>query len=187
MTEMRNEDPASFLNFVRVPPEMFDEILGRIRHRIAKSDTRFRKALEPGLKLAMTMRHLASGDKYASLKFNFRVAHNTMSLCVREVCQAIVDEYKDECIPCPTTEAQWRIIAEAFERRWNAPHACGALDGKHIAIKRPRNSGSQFDNYTGFFFLLCSWVSLMLTISFYGLTLVAMDICQTLRFSMHQN
>ena len=151
MTEMRNEDPASFLNFVRFPPEMFDELLGRLRHRITKSDTRFRKALDPGLKLAMTLRHLASGDRYASMKFNFRVAHNTMSVCVREVCRAIVEEYKQECIQCPTTEGEWRTIAEAFERRWNVPHACGALDGKHIAIRRPRNSGSQYFNYKGFF------------------------------------
>ncbi len=35
------------------------------------------------------------------MKFEFRVPHNTMSVCVREVCQAaqaLVDEYKDECI-----------------------------------------------------------------------------------------
>ncbi len=35
------------------------------------------------------------------MKFDFRVPHNTMSVCVREVCraaQALIDEYKDECI-----------------------------------------------------------------------------------------
>ena len=35
------------------------------------------------------------------MKFDFRVPHNTMSVCVREVCQAVqalIDEYKDECI-----------------------------------------------------------------------------------------
>lgn len=151
MPELRYEDPASYFNFLRVPPVMFDELLDRLRPLITKQDTPYRKALEPGLKLAMTLRHLASGDRYASMKFDFRVPHNTMSLCVREVCQAIIDEYKDECIQCPTTEVEWRAISAEFGRRWNMPHACGALDGKHIACRRPRKSGSLYFNYKGFF------------------------------------
>jgi hypothetical protein len=74
---------------------MFDELLHRLRPPITKSDTRYRKALEPGLKLAMTLRHLASGDRYASIKFDFRVPNNTMSVCAREVCQTIIDECKN--------------------------------------------------------------------------------------------
>ena len=151
MPELRYEDPVSFFNFLRVPPDMFDELLNRLGPRITKQDTRYRKALEPGLKLAMTLRHLASGDKYASMKFDFRVPHNTMSVCVRDVCQAIIEEYKDECIQCPTTVAEWREISEDFRRRWNVPHACGAIDGKHVACRRPRNSGSLYFNYKGFF------------------------------------
>ena len=154
MSELRGEDPASYFNFLRVPPEMFDELHERLRPRCTKQDTTFRKAIEPGLKIAMTLRHLASGDKYASMKFDFRVPHNTMSLCVREVCQAIVDEYKNEVIACPTTASEWRAIAEQFARRWNTPHACGALDGKHVACRRPRNSGSLYYNYKGFYSVL---------------------------------
>ena len=83
--ELRYEDHASYFNFLRVPPEMFDELLDRLGPLITKQDTPIRKALEPGLKLAMTMRHLASGNRYASMKFDFRVPHNTMYVCVREV------------------------------------------------------------------------------------------------------
>ena len=43
--------------------------------------------------MPMTMRHLASGDRYDSMKFNFRVPHNTISVCVCEVCLAITEEY----------------------------------------------------------------------------------------------
>ena len=67
MVELRREDPASFQNFLRIQPEMFDELLARVGPRITKHDTNYRKALDPGTKLAATLRHLASGDTYASM------------------------------------------------------------------------------------------------------------------------
>ena len=56
--ELRYNDPASYFNFLRVPPDMFDELLSRLGPLIVRQDTPYRKPLEPGLKLAMTMRHL---------------------------------------------------------------------------------------------------------------------------------
>jgi hypothetical protein len=35
-------------------------------------------------------------------------------------------------IQCPTTTEDWTAIAEQFEKRWQFPHCCGALDGKHV-------------------------------------------------------
>ena len=151
MVELRNEDPASFINFLRMPPEMFDELLERVGPRITKQHTWYREPIDPGLKLALTLRHLASGNKYASLKFAWRVPHNTISLVVREVCNAIIDEYMDEVLVCPTTPEAWRIIADKFYEKWNFPHTCGALDGKHVACCCPPKSGSLYYNYKGFY------------------------------------
>jgi hypothetical protein len=70
---------------------------------------------------------------------------------VPSVFRAIVEVFKDEVIACPTTPEEWRPLAEGFRTKWNEPHACGALDGKHIQIKKPANSGTYFHNYKGFF------------------------------------
>jgi hypothetical protein len=129
LVELRAEDPSSFSNFLRMPPPMFDELLERLTQRLEKEQTFMMTPLSPGLKLALTLRHFASGHTYSAMKFSWRVPHNTISVVVREVCQAIIDEYLDELMTCPTTPQAWLEIAQKYLQRWNFPHTCGAMDG----------------------------------------------------------
>ena len=94
------------------------------------------------MKLAITLRYLATGDSYHSLMYGFRVSHSTISLIVRDVCEAINEEFAAEVVTCPTAPNEWKIVADQFGERWQFFHAVGALDGKHIGIKCPRNGGS---------------------------------------------
>lgn len=47
----------------------------------------------------------------------------------------------------PNTNEEWLQIAEEFYNKWNFPNCIGALDGKHINIRCPINSGSLNFNY----------------------------------------
>lgn len=47
----------------------------------------------------------------------------------------------------PSTEADWKKIATDFEQKWNFPHCIGAIDGKHVVMNVPPNSGSIYYNY----------------------------------------
>ena len=51
----------------------------------------------------------------------------------------------------PASEQEWTAVADQYEERWNFPNCIGSMDGKHIMIKQPRNSGSYFFNYKGNF------------------------------------
>ena len=92
-------------------PGMFRELLHRLGPRLGKNDTWYRKALNPSLKLALTLRFLATGDSCRTLVYGFRVAHNTISLFVHDVWQAIIEEYAKDAIASATTPEEWQEIA----------------------------------------------------------------------------
>lgn len=141
LLQMRWKDTVSFVNFLRMAPRMFDELLERVGPRISKQGTRYQATLEPGLKLALTLRHLSSGSKFVDMQNAWRIPKNTICLAVKEVYEAIVEEYKAELMTCPTTPDGWRQISRDFYRKWNFPHCFG---GKHVFIKCPFMSGGHF-------------------------------------------
>lgn len=54
----------------------------------------------------------------------------------------------------PQNEEDWLRIAGDFNQKWNFPHCLGAMDGKHIVIEAPKNSGTEYYNYKGTFSII---------------------------------
>ena len=150
MRELEDEDPDEYRRFIRHDPPFFAELVQRLGPRIMRYDNNFRKPLSPGLMIAITLRYLASGNSYLDLSYGFRVARNTISLVVKEVCEALVAEYHSEAISTPSTPAEWKEKSKLFSQRWQFHNTVGALDGKHVAIRRPAGGGSMFYNYKKF-------------------------------------
>ena len=106
MVDLLENDCYGYKNFTRLSPKLFYELVERVRPRIEKQLTFFRVPLPAGLKIALTLRYLASGECYKSQEHGFRVAHNTISSIIPEVCDAIFSEYQDELLTFPTTPDQ---------------------------------------------------------------------------------
>jgi hypothetical protein len=49
----------------------------------------------------------------------------------------------------PQTEMEWKEVARCFWLKWNFNDGIGAIDGKHIAVQKPRLSGLLYCNYKG--------------------------------------
>ena len=87
-------------------PDIFNEILERITPRIKKLTTNYKKPIPARLRLAATLRFLATGNSSKCISY-FRVPHNIACEFFIEVCQAIIDEYADEVIVTLTTPDGW--------------------------------------------------------------------------------
>jgi hypothetical protein len=74
-----------------------------------------------------------------------RIAKSTIASIVKVSC-AIWMALQLWHTPNPSVE-MFKKIAKEFSSLWNFPNCIGSIDGKHIQLKCPRNSGSLFFNY----------------------------------------
>jgi hypothetical protein len=88
---LANENGCKFKNFARMSEEDFAFLLNGIKNKISKKDTQLRKAIPPEVRLAITLRFLATGDTFTSLQHSFKVSKQLISEIVPEVCKAIID------------------------------------------------------------------------------------------------
>ncbi|KAL7723407.1 hypothetical protein ACLKA6_015981 [Drosophila palustris] len=91
---------------------------------------------------------LASGSLQRHVASSYRISKQHMGVTIDLVCDAICAGLSGE-FPKWTKQSMLKW-AEDFETKWNFPNCIGAIDGKHVPIKSPPNSGSAFYNYKGF-------------------------------------
>ena len=91
LEELITTDIPGYKNFTRMEPAFFDLIEEKITPHLKKSITNFRKPLEVELKLAVTLRHLTTGESYTSLQYQWRVG-----ICkfVPQVCKTILKKFQ---------------------------------------------------------------------------------------------
>nr|CAH7742525.1 unnamed protein product [Callosobruchus chinensis] len=70
----------------------FNYLLKKVSPIISKCYTNYRYAIPAKVRLLLTLRFLASGDSYESLKFLIKIAPCPISKIVPQVCQAIITE-----------------------------------------------------------------------------------------------
>lgn len=126
-------------------------LVNEIAPIITKKTTLMRRPIDPEIKLAITLRFLATGESYESLMYQFRVHSSTIAKFVPFVCTKIYETFKERFMRLPNTAEEWEIIEHETRRMWQFPNCIGAADGKHVSMIHPSNSGSEFYNYKGFF------------------------------------
>ncbi|KAK0153342.1 Protein ANTAGONIST OF LIKE HETEROCHROMATIN PROTEIN 1 [Merluccius polli] len=148
-------DFIQFQRYFRMDTSQFDELLVRVVPELQDRTPVSERLLVPlsAWPFACDANNyslLATGDSLQTISFSYRVGTATVGRIVPEVAETIFECLVEEFMPQPTKE-DWKSIAEGFQHRWNFPNCLGAIDGKHVVIQAPPNSGSYFYNYKGTF------------------------------------
>lgn len=69
---------------------------------------------------------------------------------MQKVLKVLKEKLMIKYLP-PPSEIDWKEKAAEFWERWDFPNLVGALDGKHVRIVAPNNTGSLYFNYKKFF------------------------------------
>ena len=154
IAEMRLHDHTMHFCYFRMLPETFDNLLRIVGPLLTKEKSHFRDPLSPGLRLAVALRYLATGESQASLSFNFRIGRSTVCHILDEVPNKIWAALSPTAVAFPSSTDEWVRISNDFWHLWGFPLCLGAIDGKHCVINCPSNSGSSFYNYKGTFSLV---------------------------------
>lgn len=94
--ELLHEPSGEFDNFMRMSLTDFEYILTKVSPIISKKDTQLRQAIPAKVRLAITLRFLATGDSYKSLHYLFKVSSEVISRIVPEVCAGLCEVLKDQ-------------------------------------------------------------------------------------------
>ncbi|XP_066590802.1 uncharacterized protein [Prorops nasuta] len=125
----------------------FEKLLTMVKPYLKKRSLR---ALNPELRLLITLRYIATGDLYFTIAIAFRVGESTVRSIVKEVCDVLIKVLQPIYLSLPTKN-EWRNNAKGYWARWNMPNCLGSIDGKHIRLRCPPNSGSLYFNYKKYY------------------------------------
>lgn len=140
------EDPADrnmFKRYFRVTYDEFKELLYLCKPSLIKENVR---AISPEIRLALTLRYLATGMSQRAISLSFLVGPTTACNIIRETVQVLWKVLVPLYLPAPTTKT-WRESAQINWAKCQVPLCVGFIDGKHIKCWNFANYGSQIFNY----------------------------------------
>ncbi|XP_050322662.1 uncharacterized protein LOC126754594 [Bactrocera neohumeralis] len=139
-------DEQELFAHTRMNRKLYDTFL----KLMAPSMCKFKEQIHAEERLSLTLLYFAYGIPFKKLAWSYKIGKTTVRNIVLETCEAIWEMLSPIYLSEPTQQ-QYKDITTDFAQMWNMPNCVGAIDGKHIAIKCPPNSGSTYYNYKKFF------------------------------------
>ena len=76
--------------------------------------TTMRKTIQPEVKLAVTLHHLAEGSTQSSIALHYRLGRSTVSQIIYDTCKAIWTVLQPIYLSPPKSPEDWKAIAKGL-------------------------------------------------------------------------
>ena len=73
-----------------------------------------RKAIPPGMKLAITLHHLTEGASLSAIKYHWRIGKSTAAETIYNTCDAIWEELMPIYLQPPKSMREWKKISQEY-------------------------------------------------------------------------
>ena len=127
----------------------FEKLVDLLTPSLLKKDTNMKECIKPGEVSCVALRYFASRESFRLLEYQFRISKKAVSYIIEEVAVATIKILGKTYLNTPTITDEWLKISQKFKELWNSPNGICAVDGKHIILQQPKNSGSYYRNYKG--------------------------------------
>ena len=132
--------------------ETFQVLCAELHPYIFKNDTRFRNVVPVDNQIAATLYYLSDDGRMRKVANAFGIGKSTVSVIIRRVTKAISVHLAPKYIQIISTEKEVQEMVGQFYERHSISQCLVAVDGTHIAIRRPSVTfSSDFVNRKGHF------------------------------------
>ena len=87
-------------------PQRFDHLLSLVGPLVKRQDTRYREAIPPDERLAITLRYLVTGDSMQTISFSYCVGLSTVCGTIDTTCDALWTTLYSQYISRPSTPSE---------------------------------------------------------------------------------
>ena len=134
-------------------------LVDMIREEVALNSRSFRSdAVAAEKKVAMTLYYLTDQGSFRQTGNSFGVSKAKLSITLRVVVNAIINNLRKKYIVLPSTIAELEKAAGNFEEKIVFPHIIGCVDGTHIPIIQPKANSHDYFCYKMKYSLNCQAV-----------------------------
>ena len=146
--ELMLYDEEYFFHCFRMSPTTLEKLLSWIGPLLKRASTKMREAISPSERLCVCLRYLVTGDAQVTIAASYRMSAAVVGRIINDTCEVLWNTLIEKgYLKNPSTPEEWKSISKDFEKFWNFPNCIGAIDGKHVLIQAPANSGSAYFNY----------------------------------------
>lgn len=149
-SDLYGKYPKLFKRHYRIELSTFNLLFDMVKEDLLKETTKFKKPIDACARLVLTLDLLIHGQTFRNLAMKYRVGETTARSIFHETVIVIWEKLQPIYMPV-LDEAGFREVEKGFREKWQFPNCVGAVDGKHVRIRCPANSGSLYRNYKGFF------------------------------------